>query len=167
MRSRSTAILSVLAVSGLLLAGCASGSKPSETTSASDLAIVESTVADPAAVGERVGADGVLLEVWSGAVPDETIGEADEGNQWVTANVAQWVTEEGVTAADVAPVVRSTADDSFSAEGEARQNVDIELVPNRSYTFVWSYQVPEELVDPASLVLCVGDGDEGCSRLTD
>jgi len=166
MRSRSSAILSVLAVSGLLLAGCASGATPSET-SAPDASVVESTVTEPASVGERVGADGVMLEVWSGAVPDETIGEADPGNQWVTANVAQWVTEEGVTAADVAPVLRSTADESFSAEAEARQNVDIEMAPNNSYTFVWSYQVPEDLVDPATLVLCVGDGDEGCSLLTE
>ncbi len=165
MRSRSIAILSALAASGLLLAGCASGSTPSESPSASAPAIVESSITEPAPVGERVGADGVLLEVWSAAIPDETIGEADPGNQWVTANVAQWVTDEGVTAADVAPVLRSSADESFSAEGEARQNVDIELAPNKSYTFVWSYQVPEDLVDPASLVLCVGDGDEGCSRL--
>lgn len=165
MRSRSSAILSALAVSGLLLAGCAAESSLSES-SAPDAAAVESSVTEPAGVGERVGADGVLLEVWSAAVPDETIGEADPGKQWVTANVAQWVTEEGVTGAEVAPVLRSTADESFSAEAEARQNVDIELAPNKSYTFVWSYQVPEDLVDPSTLVLCVG-GDEGCSLLAE
>lgn len=164
MRSRSTAVLSVLAAAGLLLAGCASDSTAPESAGI-EAKIVESSVTEPAGVGERVGAEGVELEVWSGLVPDETIGEADPGNKWVTANVAQWVSEEGVVAADIAPVLRSSADESFSAEAMARQVVDFEMKPAKSYTFVWSFQVPEDQVDAETLVLCVGAGDEGCSRL--
>lgn len=166
MRSR-TAILSIVAASALLLAGCAAEStSPSKPTDKAP-EVVASSVTDPAAVGERVGADDLQLEVWSGIIPNETLGEAGAGHQWVTANVGQWVTAEGVAAADVAPVLRSTADESFSAEGVANQYMDFELAPGKSYTFVWNYQVPDELVDPATLVLCVGEGDEGCSLLAE
>ncbi|GAA5205388.1 hypothetical protein [Microbacterium kyungheense] len=172
MRSRSTAVLSLLAVSGLLLAGCAStpssDATPEKTTPA--VSVVDSSITDPAAVGERVGADGLQLEVWSGIVPDEAaagaLGDPDEGTQWVTANVAQWVSDKGLTGADVAPVLRSTADDSFEGVAVPQQNVDVEMKPDTSYTYVWSYAVPEALVDPSTLVICVGDGDEGCSTLT-
>lgn len=172
MRSRSTAVLSLLAASGLLLAGCAStpssDAKPEKTAPA--VSIVESSLTDPAAVGERVGADGKQLEVWSGIVPDEAaagaLGDPEAGTQWVTANVAQWVSDEGLTGADVAPVLRSTADDSFEGVAVPQQNVDVEMKPDTSYTYVWSYAVPEALVDPSTLVICVGDGDEGCSTLT-
>ncbi|MBD3942706.1 hypothetical protein IF188_13470 [Microbacterium sp. NEAU-LLC] len=172
MRARSTAVLSVLAVSGLLLAGCASTpaaeTTPEKTTPA--VTIVDSSLTDPAAVGERVGADGTQLEVWSGIVPDEAaagaLGDPEPGTQWVTANVAQWVSDEGVTGADIAPVLRSTADESFEGVAVPQQSVDVEMKPDMSYTYIWSYAVPEALVDADSLVLCVGDGDEGCSVLT-
>ena len=131
--------------------------------------VVESSVSEPAAVGERVGADGAQLEVWSGIVPDETaagaLGDAEAGTQWVTANVAQWVTDEDLTGADVAPVLRSTADDSFSAEAVSQQSVDVVMAPGKSYSYVWSFQVPDALVDAETLVVCVGEGDEGCSSL--
>ncbi len=170
MRSRSTAVLSIVAASGLLLAGCASsastdpGSTPSATAPA--VTFVESSLTEPAAVGERVGADGNMLEVWSGIVPDDTMGAASEGMLWVTTNVAQWVTEEGLTGADVAPVLRSTTDESFAGTAVAQQNVDVEMKPGKSYSYVWSFEVPEALVSAENLVLCVGEGDEGCSSLS-
>ncbi len=169
MRSRSTALLSIAAVSGLLLAGCASAADSEPTSTSAADAVVESSVTEPAAAGERVGADGNELEVWSSIVPDEsaaaTLDEPAEGNQWVTVNVAQWVTDEGQSDVDVAPVLRSTDDESFSAEAVSQRAVEVPMTPEKSYTFVWSFQVPEDLVDASSLVLCVGSGDEGCSSL--
>lgn len=169
MRTRNTAILSIVAVSGLLLAGCASNASPESTPTSAASSVVESSITDPAPAGERVGADGVELEVWSSTVPDESaagvVGDPDAGNQWVTVNVAQWVTDEGVSDVDVAPVLRSTADESFSAEGVSQRAVEVPMTPEKSYTFVWSFQVPEDLVDAEALVVCVGDGDEGCSSL--
>ena len=106
-----------------------------------------------------------MLEVWSGIVPDETMGAASEGMLWVTTNVAQWVTEDGLTGTDVAPVLRSTADASFAGTAVPQQNVDVEMKPGQSYSYVWSFEVPEALVNPETLVLCVGDGDEGCSSI--
>jgi outer membrane murein-binding lipoprotein Lpp len=169
MRSRSTALLSIAAAAGLLLAGCASTAEPEPTASSAASKVVESSVTDPAAAGERVGADGNELEVWSSTVPDEsaagTLGDPDAGNQWVTVNVAQWVTDEGQKDVDVAPVLRSTDDESFSAEAVSQRSVEVPMTPEKSYTFTWSFQVPEDLVDPQALVLCVGSGDEGCSSL--
>ncbi|GAA5200172.1 hypothetical protein [Microbacterium jejuense] len=171
MRARSTAVLSLLAVSGLLLAGCATSDASGTSPEAAPKTIaVESSLTDPAAVGERVSADGNSLEVWSGIVPDEAaagaLGDPEAGTQWVTANVAQWVSDEGLTGADVAPVLRSTADDTFEGVAVPQQSVDVAMKPDTSYTYVWSYAVPEALVDAGSLVLCVGAGDEGCSVLT-
>jgi len=169
MRSRSTALLSIAAVSGLLLAGCASTADSEPTSTSAPDAVVESSVAEPAAAGERVGADGNELEVWSSIVPDEsaaaTLDEPAEGNQWVTVNVAQWVTDDGQSDVDVAPVLRSTTDESFSADAVSQRSVDVPMTPEKSYTFVWSFQVPEDLVDAETLVVCVGSGDEGCSSL--
>ncbi len=169
MRSRNTAILSIAAVSGLLLAGCASTAAPESTPTSAASSVVESSVTEPAAAGERVGADGLELEVWSSTVPDEsaagTLGDPDAGNQWVTVNVAQWVTDEDLTDVDVAPVMRSTTDESFSAEAVSQRSVEVPMTPEKSYTFVWSFQVPEDLVDAEALVVCVGEGDEGCSSL--
>jgi len=170
MRSRSTAVLSLLAVSGLLLAGCASTGSGTSPEAAPKTVAVESSLTDPAAVGDRITADGNSLEVWSGIVPDEAaagaLGDPEAGTQWVTANVAQWVSDNGLTGADVAPVLRSTADDSFEGVAVPQQNVDVEMKPDTSYTYVWSYAVPEALVDPSTLLICVGTGDEGCSVLT-
>ncbi|MFD4959614.1 hypothetical protein [Microbacterium sp. NPDC058389] len=172
MRSRSTAVLSLLAASGLLLAGCASSTTGSGTSpeAAPKTVAVESSIDAPAAVGERIGVDGNSLEVWSGIVPDEAaagaLGDPEAGTQWVTANVAQWVSDKGLTGADIAPVLRSTADDTFEGVAVPQQSVDVEMKPDMSYTYVWSYAVPEALVDPSTLVLCVGTGDEGCSSLT-
>jgi len=169
MRSRSTALLSIAAVSGLLLAGCASTAEPEPTATSAASTVVESSITDPAAASERVGADGNALEVWSSTVPDAsaaaTLEEPEAGNEWVTVTVAQWVTDEGQSDVDVAPVLRSTADESFSAEAVSQRSVEVPMTPAKSYTFVWSYQVPEDLVDASSLVLCVGSGDEGCSSL--
>lgn len=169
MRSRSTALLSIAAVSALLLAGCASTAGSDSTPSSASSTVVESSVTEPAAAGERVGADGSELEVWSSTVPDEsaagTLGDPDAGNQWVTVNTAQWVTDKGQSDVDVAPVLRSTDDDSFSAEAVSQRSVEVPMTPEKSYTFVWSFQVPEDLVDAETLVVCVGDGDEGCSTL--
>lgn len=173
MRSRSAAVLSVLAVSGLLLAGCATpgaGSAPgSSAVPAPSEDFVASSITEPAAVGERVGADGSMLEVWSGIVPDEAaagaLGAPATGNSWVTANVAQWVTDEDLTGAEVAPVLRSTTDEAFEGVAVPQQNVGVTMKPGRSYTYVWSFEVPEALVDPATLVICVDEGAEGCSTL--
>ena len=169
MRSRTTALLSIAAVSGLLLAGCASTTTPEPTETVATEAVVESSYAEPAAAGERVGADGLALEVWSSTVPDESaaaaIDEPDAGNQWVTVNVAQWVTDEDLSDVDVAPVLRSTTDESFTAAAVSQRSVEVPMTPEKSYTFVWSFQVPEDLVDAASLLLCVGEGDEGCSAI--
>ena len=169
MRSRSTALLSIVAVSGLLLAGCASTASPEPTSSSAADSVVKSSVTEPAAAGERVGADGTELEVWSSIVPDEsaaaTLDEPAEGNQWVTVNVAQWVSEKGQSDVDVAPVLRSTTDESFSADAVSQRSVEVPMTPEKSYTFVWSFQVPEDLVDTETLVVCVGSGDEGCSSL--
>lgn len=169
MRSRSTALLSIAAVSGLLLAGCASTAEPEPTASSASSSVVESSVSEPAAAGQRVGADGDELEVWSSIVPDEsaaaTLDEPEAGSQWVTVNVAQWVSDEGRSDVDVAPVLRSTADESFSADAVSQRSVEVPMTPEKSYTFVWSFQVPEDLVDASTLVVCVGSGDEGCSSL--
>src|SRR6478735_574747 len=105
MRSRSSVLLSLAAVAGILLVGCAPNSTPEPTTTAPAEAVVESSLDQPAAAGDRVGADGLALEVWSSAVPDESaasaLGDPDAGSQWVTINVAQWVTDEGQSDTDV------------------------------------------------------------------
>lgn len=169
MRSRSTAVLSLFAAAGLLLAGCASNAPAAAPGGTPGVTVVASSITEPASVGERVGAHGNALEVWSGIVPDEAaagaLGAPEAGTQWVTANVAQWVEDDDLTGADVAPVLRSTADESFQGVAVPQQNVDVVMKPGKSYTYVWSYQVPVELVDADALVLCVGPGDEGCSSL--
>ena len=170
MRSRSTVVLSILAASGLLLAGCASGEPAAAPEAATTVNVVESSITQPAAVGERVGVDGTQLEVWSGIVPDDAaagaLGDPEPGTRWVTANVAQWVSVEGLTGAELAPVLRSTADESFQGVAVPQQNADVVMKPGRSYTYVWSYAVPEALIDPEALVLCIDTDDEGCSVLT-
>lgn len=170
MRSRSTVVLSLLAASGLLFAGCASSQPAAAPEATPTVNVVESSLTEPAAVGERVAVGGTQLEVWSGIVPDDAaagaLGDPEPGTRWVTANVAQWVSVEGLTGTELAPVLRSTADESFQGVAVPQQNADIVLKPGRSYTFVWSYQVPEALVDADALVLCVDTGDEGCSVLT-
>ncbi len=170
MRSRSTALLSITAIGGLLLVGCASPSTPEPSPTAATEDVVESSLEQPAAAGERVGAEGLALEVWSSTVPDESaaaiVGDPDAGSQWVTVNVAQWVTDEGLSDVDVAPVLHSTADESFTGTAVSPRAGEVPMTPEKSYTFVWSFQVPEDLVDGESLVLCVGPGDTGCSALT-
>lgn len=167
MRSRSTAILSI-AAAAVLLAGCSSTPAPA-STSATDQ-VVESSFESPAAMSERVGADGVALEVWSSAAPDgaaEAVLDAPEaGTQWVTVNVAQWVSTEGLKDVDAAPVLRSTVDDSFVGTAVSPRSVEVPMTPEKSYTFAWSFQVPENLVDPGALVLCTTDADDSaCSAL--
>lgn len=170
MRARGSLLLSVTAVTGLLLVGCASTSTPEPTDTAPADAVVESSLEQPAPAGERVGDDGLALEVWSSTVPDESaagvLGDPEAGSQWVTVNVAQWVTDEGLSDVDVAPVLRSTGDESFSGTAVSPRSVEVPMTPEKSYTFVWSFQVPEALVDGGSLVLCVGEGDTGCSEIT-
>ena len=169
MRSRATVFLSLAAVTGILLPGCASTSTPEPTTTAATEDVVESSLEQPAAAGDRVGAEGLALEVWSSTVPDEgaaaTLDEPEAGSQWVTVNVAQWVTDDGLSDVDVAPVLRSTADDTFTGAAVSQRAVEVPMTPEKSYTFVWSFQVPEALVDAGSLVLCVGEGDAGCSAI--
>ena len=169
MRSRRTAFLSIVVAAGILLVGCASTSTPEPTATAPTEAVVESSLSAPAAAGDRVGADGLALEVWSSTVPDESaaaaLGDPESGSQWVTVNVAQWVTDEGLSDVDVAPVLRSTGDDSFTGAAVSPRSVEVPMTPEKSYTFVWSFQVPEALVDASSLVLCVSDGDSGCSAI--
>lgn len=167
MRSRSTAILSI-AAAAVLLAGCSSTQSPA-STSATDQ-VVESSFESPAAMSERVGADGVALEVWSSAAPDgaaEAALDAPEaGTQWVTVNVAQWVSTEGLKDVDAAPVLRSTVDESFVGTAVSPRSIEVPMTPEKSYTFAWSFQVPENLVDPGALVLCTTDADDSaCSAL--
>jgi hypothetical protein len=168
MRSRSTAILSIAAAAVLLLVGCSSTPSPS-STSATDQ-VVESSYESPAAMSERVGADGSALEVWSSAAPDGAaeaqLDAPEAGTQWVTVNVAQWVSTEGLKDVAAAPVLRSTADESFVGTAVSPRAVEVPMTPEKSYTFAWSFQVPENLVDPGALVLCTGDGDDAaCSAI--
>jgi len=171
MRARAAAVLSIAAIAGLALAGCASESadqKPSDTPASS--AVTESSWEAPAAAGDRIGADGVDLQVWSNITPDEsavaTLGEPAEGTQWVTLNVAQWVSDEGLNDIDVAPVLRSAADDTFEAEAVSPRNAEIPMTADQLYTYVWSFEVPEELVDPAQLIVCTSaDEVAGCSAI--
>ncbi|QKJ20183.1 hypothetical protein [Microbacterium hominis] len=170
MRTPRAAVLSLTAASALLLAGCATTAASEPTTVTSPAAdVVDSSFSAPGAAGERVGADGVALAVWSTAVPDESaaavLGDAEAGSQWVTVNVAQWVAEEGLSDVDVAPVLRSSADEEFAAAAVSQRSIEVPMTADKSYTYVWSFQVPEDLVDAEGLVLCVGEGNEGCSSL--
>lgn len=171
MRARSAAILSITAIAGLALAGCASTSTEQEPTEAPAAAEVTSSSWEaPAAAGERVGAEGLELQVWSNTTPDEaaiaTLGEPAEGTQWVTVNVGQWVAEDGLKDVDVAPVLRSTADDTFAGEAVSPRAVEVPMTADQTYTYAWSYAVPTELVDPASLIVCTStDEVAGCSAI--
>jgi hypothetical protein len=170
MRSRDAGFLSIATVAALLLVGCTQTSTPEPTTTAATEDIVESSLDQPAVAGERVGADGLALEVWSSTVPDESaagaLGDPEAGSQWVTVNVAQWVSDEGLSDVDVAPVLHSAGDESFTGTAVSPRSVEVPMTPEKSYTFVWSFQVPEALVDGSSLVLCVREGDSGCSAIT-
>lgn len=166
MRSRSTSLIA-LAAAGLLLAGCASSPAPA-STAATD-AVVESSLDAPAAVSERVGADGLALEVWSSAAPDGAaeaqLDAPEAGTQWVTVNVAQWVSADGLKDGDAAPVLRSTKDASFEGVAVSPRSVDVPMTPEKAYTFAWSFQVPDDLVDGATLVLCTSDAGTACSAI--
>ncbi|WP_431802008.1 hypothetical protein [Microbacterium sp. bgisy203] len=173
MRSRSTAVLSLTAIAVLALAGCATQpasdgagtAEPSPTAS-----VAESSYASPAVAGERTGVDGTDLQLWSSVAPDEgavgTLGDPDAGNQWVTVNVAQWTAAADQTDVDVAPVLRSTADESFTGTAVSPRAVDVPMTADKLYTFAWSFQVPENLVDATSLVLCTSaDADAACTSI--
>lgn len=168
MRSRSIAVLSLVAASGLLLAGCASTPAADPTTAAPTLAT--SSVEAPAAAGERVGTEGLDLQVWSATAPDEaaaaTLGDPAEGSSWVTVTLAQWVSEDGKKDTDVAPVLRSSADADFAGEAVSPRRVEVPMTADQSYTYAWSFQVPEDLVDPATLAVCTSaDADAACSQI--
>lgn len=171
MRARSAAVLSLAAIAGLALAGCSSTpAEDASTESPASATVTSSSWEEPAAAGDRVGAEGVDLQVWSNTTPDEgaiaTLGEPAEGTQWVTLNVAQWVAEDGLKDVDVAPVLRSTADESFAGEAVSPRSVEVPMTADKLYTYAWSYQVPEELVDPAGLILCTSaDEVAGCSAI--
>lgn len=171
MRTRRAAILSITAIAGLALAGCASSSndqEPSNAPAASEL--TASSWEAPAAAGERVGADGVELQVWSNTTPDEAaaaaLGDPAEGTQWVTINVGQWVSDDGLADVDVAPVLRSTADDTFEGAAVSPRAVEVPMTADKTYTYVWSFEVPQDLVDPAQLVVCTSAEEiAGCSEI--
>ncbi|GAA3924065.1 hypothetical protein [Microbacterium invictum] len=172
MRARIATVLSVTAIAGLALAGCASDSNDEPTDAPASSAVTESSWEAPAAAGDRVGADGIDLQVWSNTTPDEgavaTLGDPAEGTQWVTLNVAQWVSEEGLNDTDVAPVLRSTADTAFEGEAVSPRAVEVPMTADRLYTYAWSYQVPEELVDPAELIVCTtAEEDAACSDIAE
>lgn len=166
MRSRSTALIA-LAAAGLLLAGCASSPAP-DATSATD-AVVESSFDAPAAVSERVGADGLALEVWSSAAPDGAaeaqLDAPEAGTQWVTVNVAQWVSAADLKDVDAAPVLRSSKDESFEGVAVSPRSVEVPMTAEKAYTFAWSFQVPEDLVDGETLVLCTTADGTACSAI--
>lgn len=170
MRARRAALVSLTAIAGLTLAGCASTSTDEPADAASSSTVVASSWEDPAAAGDRVGAEGVELQVWSNTTPDEsavaTLGEPAEGTQWVTLNVAQWVADEGLSDVDVAPVLRSKADDTFEAAGVSPRSVEVPMTADQLYTYVWSFEVPAELVDPTELIVCTSaDEVAGCSAI--
>jgi len=177
MRSKSIALLTIAAAASLL-AGCATlpaGTEGTATPAASAPAelettqVVEASFEQPANVGERFGADGVALEVWSGIAPDESapaaLGELAEGNVWVTTHTAQWVAEPIDTNFDVAPVLRSTTDESLTFEAVSPREAGIPMTAEKLYTFPWYFQVPAHLADAESLVLCV-TADGACSLIT-
>lgn len=170
MRARSALVLSVAVLSGVALAGCASSPAETETPSPTAAATVESSYDAPAVSGDRVGVDGDDLQVWSSTVPDEaaaaTLGDPAEGTQWVTITTAQWVAEDGQKDVDVAPVLRSTADAELVAEAASPRSIEVPMTAGKSYTFAWSFAVPEDLVDPAGLVVCTtADADAACSAI--
>jgi len=171
MRSRSAVVLSLAAVAGLALAGCSSTPDAQETSKAPTAAsVVESSVSSPAAVGDRVGAAGLELQVWSSAAPDGaaagTLGDPAEGTQWVTVNVGQWVSEDGLKDTDVAPVLRSSADAEFAGEAVSPRSVEVPMTAGETYTYAWSFSVPEALVDPAQLIVCTSaEADAACSSI--
>lgn len=166
MRSRSTALIA-LAAAGLLLAGCASSPTPA-ATSATD-AVVESSFDAPAAASERVGADGLALEVWSSAAPDAAaeaqLDAPEAGTQWVTVNVAQWVSADDLKDVDAAPVLRSTKDATFEGAAVSPRAVEVPMTAEKAYTFAWSFQVPDDLVDGETLVLCTTAAGDACSAI--
>lgn len=172
MRARSAVILSLAVLTGAALAGCAPTPSDESTPSptASGAATVESSYDAPAASGDRVGTDGNDLQVWSSTVPDEeaaaTVGEPAEGTQWVTITAAQWTSEEGQNDVDVAPVLRSTADADLAAEAASPRSIEVPMTTDKSYTFAWSFAVPEDLVDPVTLLVCTSaDADAACSAI--
>lgn len=162
MRSRSTAVLSLTALAVVALAGCAAGDTSPDATSAAP--VVESSYDSPATAGDRIGVDGADLQVWSASVPDggaaAALGDPDTGNEWVTVNVAQWTSTADQTDAEVAPVLRSSADESLEAEAVSPRSVDVPMTADKLYTFAWSFQVPQDLVDESTLVLCTSASDD-------
>lgn len=167
MRARRAAVLSLSALAALALAGCSAGADAEPTPTA---AVAESSYTTPAAAGDRVGVDGLDLQVWSATVPDEAaaagLGDPAEGSVWVTVNVAQWTSEDGQKDVDVAPVLRSTAETSFAADAVSPRAVEVPMTADKTYTYAWSFEVPEGLVDGAQLVVCTSaDDDAACSLL--
>lgn len=173
MRSRSIALVSLAAVSGLVLAGCSSdGGDADAGTSPSAAAVVESSYAEPAAAGERVGQDGDDLQVWSNTVPDaalaEVLGDPADGTTWVSVYVGQYTATEGQTDADVAPVLRSSTDESFEATAVSTTGTEVPMSVDRLYTYSWAFEVPEDLADATSLILCTSvDENAGCSAIAE
>ncbi|HYP74207.1 MAG TPA: hypothetical protein VEP72_08960 [Microbacterium sp.] len=167
MRARRAAVLSLSALAALALAGCSAGGSAEPTPTAS---VAASSYEAPAAAGDRVGVDGLDLQVWSATAPDDaaaaTVGDPADGSQWVTVNLAQWTSADGQSDVDVAPVLRSTADDSFTADAVSPRAVEVPMTAGKTYTYAWSFEVPEDLVDGAQLVVCTSaDDDAACSLI--
>lgn len=177
MKRRVTGILT-LAAGVALLAGCATNAATdaSETTAPTKAAstVAESSYDAPAAFAESVGTDELSMQVWSSVVNDETVagalGAPEAGNVWVTLTTA---TKDNGSAdlvdTDVAPVLRSTTDADATYEAVSPREEPVALkTKGQSYTFAWSFQVPEDKAVAADLIACLDDaaGKElGCSAI--
>lgn len=177
MKRRLSGILT-LAAAAALLAGCATtaATDANETTAPTKEAssIAESSIDSPVGFAESFGTDDLSMQVWSTIVADETVigtlGAPEEGNVWVsmtTATTSNASTD--LVDTDVAPVLRSTAVADASYEAVSPRATTIPLATQgQSYTFQWSFQVPEAQAVAGDLVVCLDDAegnDLGCSAI--
>ena len=175
MKRRVSGILT-LAATAALLTGCATtaatdakeSSAPKET-----VAIATSSFDAPVAFTESFGTDDLSMQVWSAVVADETVigtlGEPEAGNVWVSTTTATKSTSTDLVDTDVAPVLRSTSDETVAYEAVSPRENEIPLATaNQSYSFQWAFQVPEDKAVAEDLVICLNDAEGaelGCSAI--
>ncbi|MBV0893819.1 hypothetical protein [Microbacterium sp. NC79] len=175
MKRRVSGILT-LAATAALLTGCATtaATDAQETPAPKETAAIAASSFDaPVAFSESFGTADLSAQVWSALVNDETVagalGAPEAGNVWVSATTATKAAATDLVDTDVAPVLRSTSDETASYIAVSPRETEIPLATaGQSYSFQWAFQVPEDKALAEDLVICLDDaeGNElGCSAI--
>ncbi len=176
MKRRVSGILT-LAATAALLTGCATtaatDAKETPAPEKETVAIAASSFDAPVAFTESFGTADLSMQVWSALVNDETVagalGATEAGNVWVSATTATKAVATDLVDTDVAPVLRSTSDETASYLAVSPRETEIPLATaGQSYSFQWAFQVPADKAVAEDLVICFDDaeGNElGCSAI--